>query len=278
MSLLNICYEQIKENFWYGILGDFKIVIDKNTGFFNATKLCASSGKRFRNWIQNSHTKQLIDYLTADAGIPAPGSYEIFGDNSEHLTQQVTGTYVPKELILNLASWISPKFYSKCNNIIIDFYIIDYRDIANDKYQLKEKLTEIEDALEKMQIRNVNLESQISTLAAPYTDNPKNHNCLVILKKNESDEIYPYYAVRTQRRNLGKALNKAQYKYPNFEIIYKKSQDPNSVKLYNLMVQELDVDSRGNHFLSYLTEKELINEIDLIYEHKLRENITETLF
>lgn len=91
---------------------------------------------------------------------------------------------MPKELILNLASWISFKFYSKCNNIIIDYYIIDNQNIANDKHQLKEKLTEIEDALEKMQIRNANLESQISSLAGPYTNNPTNHNCLVTFKKN----------------------------------------------------------------------------------------------
>lgn len=44
---------------------------------------------------------------------------------------------MPKELILNLAPWISPQFYFKCNNIIIDFYTMDYKAIANDKQKLK---------------------------------------------------------------------------------------------------------------------------------------------
>lgn len=39
-SLNDICYEQIKDNFYYGKFGDFKLVIDKDTGCFNATKLC----------------------------------------------------------------------------------------------------------------------------------------------------------------------------------------------------------------------------------------------
>jgi hypothetical protein len=45
-SLLNdVCYEQISENFYNGIFGDFQLVIDKETGYFNATKLCAVAKK-----------------------------------------------------------------------------------------------------------------------------------------------------------------------------------------------------------------------------------------
>lgn len=274
MNLSNICYEQIKENFWYGILGDFKLVIDRDTEYFNATKLCEIAGKRFRNWLRNSSTKQLIDYLTADARIRAPGFYEKFGDNNDDTMQKITGTYVPKELILNLASWISPQFYIKCNDIIIAYYIVDYEDHLNDKHQLKEKLTEIENSLDKLKLENQNLENQnLKLTAAPYTENIINHNCLVILKKNEPNQNYPYYAIRTQRKNLKRALNKAQLKYPNLEIIYKKSRDPNSIKLYNLIVQELDIDSCGNHFFSYITEKELISETDRIYEWYLPEKV-----
>lgn len=146
-------------------------------------------------------TKQLIDYVIADAGIPAPGTYVITGDNSDYLKQQVTGTYVPKELILNLASWISPKFYSKCSNIIIDFYIIDYRDIKDNKLRLIEKLEEIKDVRDRMKQENSKLENQNPT-AAPYTNSPKNYNCLVILKKNEPEDMYSYHAIRTHKGQI----------------------------------------------------------------------------
>ena len=36
-ELIETCYEHIKDNFYYGLFGQFKLVIDKNTGCFNAT-------------------------------------------------------------------------------------------------------------------------------------------------------------------------------------------------------------------------------------------------
>lgn len=65
--------------------------------------------------------------------------------------------------------------------------------------------------------------------ASPYKD-PLNHNCLVTINKNELAEAYPSYAIGTQKNNLGKAIKKCDYKYPNYETIYKKAQDPNSIK------------------------------------------------
>jgi hypothetical protein len=38
--------------------------------------------------------------------------YEVKLQNNDQLNKQVTGTYVPKELILDIASWISVEFYS----------------------------------------------------------------------------------------------------------------------------------------------------------------------
>jgi len=39
-ELTECTYECIKDTFYYGLFGDFKLVIDKATGYFNATKLC----------------------------------------------------------------------------------------------------------------------------------------------------------------------------------------------------------------------------------------------
>lgn len=49
-ELTECIYECIKDTFYYGVFGDFKLVIDKATGYFNATKLCDQGGKRFRDW------------------------------------------------------------------------------------------------------------------------------------------------------------------------------------------------------------------------------------
>ena len=59
-NLSSICYEQIKDNFYYGLYGDFKIIVDKSTGFFNATKLCKDGNKEFKHWFENKESKKLI--------------------------------------------------------------------------------------------------------------------------------------------------------------------------------------------------------------------------
>ncbi len=41
-----------------------------------------------------------------------PLFYEIKGDNDD-VTKQITGQYVIKEFILDIASWISVEFYDK---------------------------------------------------------------------------------------------------------------------------------------------------------------------
>ena len=48
-DLKDVCYRQIKDNFYYGLFGDFQLVVDKNTGCFNATKLCNNGGKKFKH-------------------------------------------------------------------------------------------------------------------------------------------------------------------------------------------------------------------------------------
>ena len=60
MSLKNVCFENIKDEFYYGKFGEFTLVIDKNTGFFNATKLCKQSNKKYSNWFSNKRTISLI--------------------------------------------------------------------------------------------------------------------------------------------------------------------------------------------------------------------------
>jgi hypothetical protein len=43
-SLNDVCFERIRDTFYYGMFGELK------TGCFNATKLCNEGGKQFKNW------------------------------------------------------------------------------------------------------------------------------------------------------------------------------------------------------------------------------------
>ena len=122
--------EQIKDNFYYGLFGNFKLVVDKNTGCFNATKLCNSGGKRFRDWTKLEKSKKLMGYYKDRRDDHCGGDifYEVKGDNRNDEVSKTTGQYVQKELILDIASWISTEFYDKCNQIIIDFFVVEFKE------------------------------------------------------------------------------------------------------------------------------------------------------
>jgi hypothetical protein len=129
-SLNDVCYEQISENFHYGIFGDFHLVIDKDTGCFNATKLCAMSGKDFSDWKVLVKTKRLLSYLQEQSEAGKELVYEVRTSNNKGMEKYFTGQYVQKELILDIASWLSPEFYFRCNNIVIDYFTTEYKGLG----------------------------------------------------------------------------------------------------------------------------------------------------
>jgi hypothetical protein len=135
-SLSNICYEQISENFHYGIFGNFHLVIDKDTGCFNATKLCAMSGKKFIHWKRLAGTNRLISYLEDQSSGVDKVIYEVRTSNTG-IEKQITGYYVQKELILDIASWLSPEFYFRCNNIVINYFTEEYKGLEETEKNIK---------------------------------------------------------------------------------------------------------------------------------------------
>lgn len=109
-------YLQIKDDFYYSDFLGLKIIVDKKTGFFNATKLCVSGGKQFYDWFHDDRTQKLWSYLRRyEHNHTIVLNYDINDSNDE-----ISGTYVHEDLILDLALWISPKFYIICKKIIME--------------------------------------------------------------------------------------------------------------------------------------------------------------
>lgn len=111
-SLKDMCYLQIKDNFFYTDFLGLKVIVDKTTGFFNATQLCSSGGKQYDNWFFNERTQNLYSYLSSLDKREL--KYDIKGDD------EISGTYIHEDLVLDLTSWMSPKFYIRCQKIILD--------------------------------------------------------------------------------------------------------------------------------------------------------------
>lgn len=115
MNLKEICYRQIQDNFYYGLFGDYQLVIDKNTGCFNATQLCINSSKNYKDWVILENSKKLIKYYTKKLH---NNNHPIFYYIKDSNKTEITGKYLPKELLLDILSWLSVDFYYKYSTII----------------------------------------------------------------------------------------------------------------------------------------------------------------
>ena len=160
IELSDCIYEHIKDTFYYGVFGDFKLVIDQKTGYFNATKLCVNGGKEYKKWSRLEKSKNMVEYLHKSWGPHVDPSYEVKLQNNHNLNKQITGTYVPKELILDIASWVSVEFYFRCNSIIINYFANEFKKM--DKNDLKNKIKEVEGTMEKLTLENTEKENTIS--------------------------------------------------------------------------------------------------------------------
>ena len=150
LELSNCIYEHIKDTFYYGLFGDFRLVIDKSTGFFNATKLCDQGGKNLFNWKRLEKSKRMVEYYQRSCPSDLKGSflYEVKLQNNDNLNKQFTGTYVPQELILEIASWVSIEFYDKCNKIILNYFVNEFKKM--NKSALEKKIKQVEQLEEQM--------------------------------------------------------------------------------------------------------------------------------
>ncbi|CCU55587.1 N1R/p28-like protein [Choristoneura biennis entomopoxvirus] len=296
MSLIDICYEQIKDSFHYGLFGEFKLIIDKNTGFFNATKLCKDGGKRFKKWLENDKSKELIEYYRKNISGPNRchlniDSFYIINIQGNKINNTISGTYVYKNLLLDIASWISIEFYDKCSNIIENYYINEYTiEYKDNKQKLHIKLKDIDKTIEdknnvitslensnkELDKSNKNLNESINklnetlTIVKPKSPSINKYSTFTIIKLyNEIKENdYNYYITTVCERDYDIKINNLINIYPNLSIVLKLIKVPNAKYLLDTIKNNTidDIDYNKNKF--NLKEINIHEYIDTVMEIK----------
>lgn len=84
-------------------------------GYFDATAMCQATGKLFKDYHKTNPTKEFLEELSKDTGIPVRSI--ILTEQNQGLIQisqggnpQNQGTWVHPYVSINLAQWCSPKF------------------------------------------------------------------------------------------------------------------------------------------------------------------------
>jgi KilA-N domain len=129
-------------------------------------KLCNDGGKKFAYWTRLEKSKRLLEFYKDKSRVYSStlgqvGFYEVKGDNKNDMTAKTTGQYVQKELILDIASWISVEFYDKCNEIIVDFFVTEFKNRETD---LQNQIKLAHENMKKLQADNIEKNDKITDL------------------------------------------------------------------------------------------------------------------
>ena len=170
-DIKEIIFEDINDDYGYGKYGEFEVIINKRTGYINATKLCKDGGKELFSWVRTNVSNKLVDFISE--------SLHICRDrlliNPKNLPNHLKGTYVHPDLIPHIASWVSPEFAHKVSKIVNEHIIKQYRN------ELRKKDDKI-DNLEKI-IREMREENR-QALREIKEDNKQTHNKLDVANEN----------------------------------------------------------------------------------------------
>lgn len=243
-SLKDVCFKQVSEQYWYGLFGDFKLIIDRETGYFNATKLCQDGGRRFHKWLENKQAKDLLESCKSDHPNSPAARYTIEGNKNKIYNEIISGTYVHEDLILNIACWVSSDFYWKCVKIVKEYFIHEFKTkYLADNQALTLKLQEIDVKLREIKVRNEKLEGYVEDIS-PKTEDTAKHNKFAIVQKSNSNDTYPWKILRIQKRNVKQALRKIKTKYPKSVVVAEAEYNPNAVNFMNRIVENIPYVSR----------------------------------
>ena len=195
---------------------NIRVIEDTTNGYINATKMCAMYGKtkggkekEFYQW--KCYHQQFIEFVSSSLGFPAHelvptavtgGSIEI-----------IRGTYVHRDLAVNLASWCSDAFGYKVSKIINCHIESENKLLLEKNNQLQNTIGELvlkaNSAIELNDQTKVKLEKVMDTVMSIEeqvvlpVNNMKGQELLVLMY---SEEKKYYVTLRTQERNKKQAM------------------------------------------------------------------------
>lgn len=277
-NIKNIIFEDLNDEYAYGKLGPFKVLIMKENGYINATKLCNNAGKEFQFWMENKSSKELIKEVRS-VGIPTDSKKEPHKLIIKVLngSTKLRGTYVHPKLIIHIASWCSPSYAVQVSEIVIEYHskeAIDEKEkllkkkddkidkmsskidklLSNNK-ELLQKNSKMDERIKrllhlnnKLYTKTDNIEGKLDEICN-YRVVPGescDDHMLLVIKNNinydeydDDEEIYDYHIKRLMKKNCHVKLNEYRERFPDMEILLRIDYSPNAVNLWIRVKKEL---------------------------------------
>ena len=87
-------------------------------GYINATRLCQNAGKRFNDYYRLGRSKDFLNELWLETGIPVSNLVETIRGRGDSISQ---GTWVHPRVAINLGQWLSPAFDVQVSKWVFDW-------------------------------------------------------------------------------------------------------------------------------------------------------------
>lgn len=119
-------YEKLHDTYYYAIVIDYRIVVDIDSNYFNASKLCEDMGKNFSKWLKSERVQAFAEQF---------GTYrKVYFSRKTKIPPEVNGYYMPKEYLSDILAWISPEVYSLCNDYLLSCFAKESKVAAKYNY------------------------------------------------------------------------------------------------------------------------------------------------
>ncbi|UWX11383.1 CRPV-274 [Crowpox virus] len=190
MDLSVIVTDHIDDRFSWVRYNDFEIIVMKENGYVNATKLCILGNKRLSDWLNMETTKELIreaEYVNRNWKAKSFYMNDIKGVildiESEDYVYEVSGCYIHQDLISHITSWISPLFSLKVSKIMNYYTMSKYERELRDKEDINKEFLKLLKGLYKKH------DNDIVKLKERYREQRKNIKLLETKYDNEIEEL-----------------------------------------------------------------------------------------
>jgi Protein of unknown function (DUF3627). len=164
------------------------------------------------------------------------------------------------ELLLDIACWISKGFYDRSCRIVKEYFVNEFK--VKHQHDNETMMAKFQD----LETRNEALKNYVEDIS-PKVINPNKRHMFAIIQKNQPHE-YPYYIIRIQRRNFQQSLKRVQIKYPRAQVIADLDYNPNSINLFNRIMNEIQyITCKYNDFKLVNTPIEIfVNDVNKMLE------------
>jgi hypothetical protein len=304
-NIKNITFSKIDDKFSRGKYGTFSVIIMNKNTYINASNLCKSVGKQFKNWNENKAKDELLKELSKMTGL---NKNELIISKKDGANFKLRGSYAHPKLITHIAIWASTKFALVVSDIVNEFLgnkALDDRDkllkkkddkivlLTRSVDNLKLETGKMNGRIKSLLKINTRVENKLDVVKDKLdgaknkrivdTNNPRDVNHLVIVRNNinfddydDDEEVYDYCVFRRMNHNLKSFIKDHKEKHPNMEIILNIDGAPNAMHLWKNVLKGLKdkiiVSGTQFNLAHNYRRQQLIDDILDIYNERFNDD------